>query len=68
MFQKIPKSYFGVILGIFCPSLGKNEFPWKKGLCQFLNIPIIYHRAEVQKKLMTILEKNAVGRGRGSNK
>ena len=25
------------------PILDRNEFPWKKGLCQFLNIPVIYH-------------------------
>ena len=44
------KSYFCAILSPFCPNLGKNEFSWKKGLCQFLDIPIIYHRAKNQKK------------------
>ena len=51
VFQKIQKPYLGAILGPFCPYLGKNEFSWKKGLCQFFDIPIIYHRAENQKKL-----------------
>ena len=51
------KSYFCAILSPFCPNLGKNEFSWKKGLCQFLDIPIIYHRAKNQKKLIS--EKNA---------
>ena len=22
-------------MGPFCPNVGKNEFSWKKGLCQF---------------------------------
>ena len=50
-FKKHRKPYFWAILGTFCRILGKNEFPWKKGLCQFLYIPIIYHRAKNQKKL-----------------
>ena len=29
------------------------NFPGKKRLCQFLNIPIIYHNAGNQKQLMT---------------
>ena len=37
-FKKFKKSYFGAILGI-------NNFLWKKALCQFLNIPIMYHCA-----------------------
>ena len=37
-------------LGPFYPNLGKNEFSWKKELCQFLDIPIIYHCAKNQKK------------------
>ena len=51
--HKSKKSYFGVILGNFCPNLEKNEFSWKKGLWQFLNIPIIYHGAKNLKKLTT---------------
>ena len=51
-FKKSKKPYFAAILRPSCPNLGKNEFSWKKGLCQFLNIPIIYHQAKNQKKLM----------------
>ena len=36
----------------FSPKFGENEFSWKKGLGQFLNIPIIYHYAKLRKKLM----------------
>ena len=40
--------------------MSKNEFSWKKGLCQFLDIPIIYHRAKNQKKTNDpFLKKNA---------
>ena len=49
-FKKSKKSYFGVIFGTFCPNLGKKIFSWKKGLCQFLDIPILYHCAKNQKK------------------
>ena len=38
IFKKSKKPYFGAILYTFCPNLGKNEFWWKKGLCQFLDI------------------------------
>ena len=31
-FKKSKQSNLGVISGPFCPNLGKNEFPWKKGL------------------------------------
>ena len=41
----------------FCQNLGKYDFFWKKGLCQFLNIPIIYHRAKNHKKLMSHLRE-----------
>ena len=51
-FQKMKKNYFGGHFDLFGSNLGKGKFPWKKGLCQFLNIPIIYHRAKNQKKLM----------------
>ena len=45
--KKNPKrTYFGAILGRFYPNLGKNEFSWKKAICQFLEIPIIYHCAK----------------------
>ena len=52
-FKKSKEAYFGAIFGPFFPNLGKNEFSWKTGLCQFLNIPIIYDCAKTQKKLMT---------------
>ena len=50
IFQKIHKLYFGAILSFFCPTLGKNEFSWKKGLCRFLNIWIIHHWAKKWEK------------------
>ena len=34
--------YWGPILGPFCTNLSENKFSWKKGLCQFSNIPIRY--------------------------
>ena len=43
----------------FGASLVKNEFSWKRGLCQFLNIPIIYHHVKNQKKLISHSDKNA---------
>ena len=41
-FKKSKKSHFRAIL---------SPFSWKKGLCQFLNVPIIYHLAKNQKKI-----------------
>ena len=38
--------------GTFYSNFVKNEVWWKRGLCQFLNIPIIYHHVKNQKKLM----------------
>ena len=35
---------------IFAEILAKKEFSWEKGLCQFLNIPLISHCANKQKK------------------
>ena len=32
---------------------GQNKISWKKGLRQFLDIPIIYHRAKNQEKIMS---------------
>ena len=52
-FKKSEKSYFGAILGSFCPNLEKNEFSSKKGFRQFLNIPIIYRGAKNLKKVTT---------------
>ena len=47
------KPCFGTILGPFWSNVDKKEFSWKKGLCKFLNIPVIYQCAKNQKKLMT---------------
>ena len=45
--KKSKKSYFRAIL----PKFGQKWiFLEKKGLCQFLNIPIIFHRAKNQEK------------------
>ena len=49
-FSKKIKNYFRAILGPIWSILGKNKFSWKTRLCQFLNIPIIYHHAKNQKK------------------
>ena len=46
-------NFLGIILGRLSKNwanLDKNECSWKKGLCQFSNIPIIYHHAKKQKK------------------
>ena len=50
--QKFSKNPKKPILGPFCPILGKNKFSWKKGLCQLLNILIIYHCAKNQFNLI----------------
>ena len=52
-FIKSKKSCFGVILGPFCPTSVKNKFSWTNGLCQFLDIPIIYQRAYNHEKLLS---------------
>ena len=51
-FRKSKKPYLGAILDLLAHIFGKNEFSWEKELCQFLNIPIMYHRAKNKKKLM----------------
>ena len=49
--KKSQKSYFGTIWG-------QKKFFWRKGLFQFLNISLIYHRAKNQKETNAIsLEK-----------
>ena len=58
-FKKFKKPYFGPILGPFGPNLGKNEFFLKKGSCQFLDIPIIYHHAKNWKNYWVISYKMA---------
>ena len=55
-FKKSKKPYFGAILD-FYPNVGKNKFSWKKWLCQFLNIPIIYHRQKSEKTNVPFLRK-----------
>ena len=45
--------------GHFAQIWEKINFPGKKGLCQFLNIRINYHRAKNQKKLRVIPAENA---------
>ena len=35
IFQTVQKTLYKAILSIFCTYLGKNEFSWEKGLCQF---------------------------------
>ena len=60
IFQKIQKiPILGAILGNFYPNMGKNDFSWKKGLCQFLNNPIIYMVKKIWKKEPPIPDKNA---------
>ena len=52
-FSKNQKKLFWSHSGCFLPKLGpKMKFSWKKGLCQFFNIRIIYHCAKNQKNLM----------------
>ena len=50
IFQKIQKNLFWGHLGPFLPRWGQKWIFLKKGICQFLDIPIIYHRAKNQKK------------------
>ena len=56
--KKFKKTYFGVILDAFSQNAGKNEFSRKKGLFQFVNIPIIYHhtKKKSEKNLWPITE------------
>ena len=58
-FKKSKKNLIWSHFGPFLPKLGKNEFSWKKELCQFLDIPIIYHRAKISKKYWAISEENS---------
>ena len=52
-FKKSKKTLFWDHFGHFLAKFGeKMDFLGKKGR-QFLNIPIIYHHAKNQKKLMT---------------
>ena len=60
-YKKSRKSYFWSILS---PQIwAKTNFPGKKELSQFLDIPIKYHRAKNQKKLMShFWKKHQTGR------
>ena len=58
-FKKSKKNLIWGHFGSFLPKLDKNEFSWKKELCQFLDIPIIYHRAKISKKYWAISEENS---------
>ena len=61
IFQKIKKKQncggWERNLGVFCSNLVKNEFSLKRGLCQCLNIPIIYHHVKNQKTNELFLRK-----------
>ena len=50
-FKISKKSCFGAILANFCLNVMKNNFFWKKDLCKFLNIPMIYHGTKSLKKV-----------------
>ena len=53
-FSKNPKHHIlGPFWVLFAQIWTKNKFSWKKGLCQFFNIRIIYHCAKNQKNLMS---------------
>ena len=56
-FEKSQKPYFGPILDPFAQIWAKNEFSWKKVLCQFFNIRIIYC-VKNQKNLMSHSSEN----------
>ena len=45
IFQKIQKNLFLGHFGPFSPKFQYKRIFLEKGLCQFLNIPIIYHGA-----------------------
>ena len=59
---KIQKTLFWGHFGPFLPKLGQKWIFLVKKDCQFLNIPIIYHRAKNQKKLLNhFWEKGQTG-------
>ena len=60
IFQKNQqKLYFVAILGLFCPNLGKYEFSWKIGPCQFLELQLCTILQKIRKNYWPIPEKNA---------
>ena len=56
LMTKSKKPYFGAMWP-FWPKYGQKYIFLGKRRCQFLNIPIIYHRAKNLKKLMPFLRK-----------
>ena len=46
IFQKTKKNLLWGHFGSFSPNFYEKEFSWKKGLYQFLIIPIYYHRVK----------------------
>ena len=62
--QKSKKPYFSAILGRVFSNLDSNKFSWKKELCQFLNILIIYHHAKSEKQLMSHFQEKSQIKGR----
>ena len=56
-FKRSKKKHFWTIVGVFCLTLGKNEFSWKKRLI-FKYSNYISHCAKNQKKLMTHSSEN----------
>ena len=57
-FKKSEKPYFGVIWGLFCPNLGKNEFSGKKGTFYHFSNYIPWRKI-CEKNWWTNPEKNA---------
>ena len=57
-FKNSKKPYFGAMWP-FWPKFGQKGIFLEKRLCQFLNIPSIYHHAKNQKKLICLPKKNA---------
>ena len=61
IFRKTNNKYFQIFQntlflghsGQYFPKLGEKCIFWEKGLCQFINIPNIYHVAKNLKKITT---------------
>ena len=54
LITKFKETFFGAIgsFWFFLPKFGQNWIFLEKSLCQFLNIPIIYHHAKNQEKVI----------------
>ena len=67
IFRKTNNKYFQIFQntlflghsGQYFPKLGEKCIFWEKGLCQFINIPNIYHVAKNLKKKRPIPDKNS---------